>query len=104
MFYDREWNAQDFYYKRKDAKGMARPENLDELIEVAEKLASGLPFARIDFHRLDSGKLYFGEITFTPQQWLFSLATRECGYDAGFVAEASRQVSLLLKRLKIVRL
>ena len=66
VFYDREWNAQDFYYARKDAKGMERPDNLDEMIEVAEKLAAGINFARIDFYRLDNGKLYFGEMTFTP--------------------------------------
>ena len=66
VFYDREWNAQDFYYARKDAKGMERPVNLDEMIEVAEKLAAGINFARIDFYRLDNGKLYFGEMTFTP--------------------------------------
>ena len=66
VFYDREWIALDFYYNRKDPNGMARPDNLDEMIEVAEKLAAGFNFVRIDFYRLDSGKLYFGEITFTP--------------------------------------
>lgn len=41
------------------------PENLDEMIEVAEKIANGYPFMRVDLFNVD-GKIYFGEITFFP--------------------------------------
>jgi len=41
------------------------PENIDEMIKLAEKLAEGFPFARIDLYNIQ-GKIYFGEITFYP--------------------------------------
>lgn len=41
------------------------PENIQEMIEVAEKLANGFPFARVDLYNIN-GKIYFGEITFYP--------------------------------------
>lgn len=42
-----------------------RPECLDEMIRVAERLAQGLPFVRVDLYQVD-GRVYFGEMTFTP--------------------------------------
>lgn len=41
------------------------PENIKEMIALAEKLAKDIPFVRIDFYNVD-GKIYFGEITFYP--------------------------------------
>ena len=42
-----------------------RPHNLDELIGVAEKLSSGIPFVRVDLYWLD-GRIVFSELTLTP--------------------------------------
>lgn len=39
------------------------PENIQEMIELSEKLASGFPHARIDWYNI-GGKIIFGEITF----------------------------------------
>lgn len=41
------------------------PENIQEMIVLAEKLAMNIPFVRIDFYNVD-GCIYFGEITFYP--------------------------------------
>lgn len=41
------------------------PENIQEMIALAEKLAKDIPFVRIDFYNVD-GRIYFGEITFYP--------------------------------------
>lgn len=65
-FYDREWNKQNFVYSYPlDTKDMPRPDNLDEMIAVAEKLAEGFCHVRVDLYRMDDGRLYFGEMTFT---------------------------------------
>lgn len=65
-FYDLDWKKQDFVYSFPlDTKDMPRPDNLDEMIAVAEKLADGFNFVRVDLYRMDDGKLYFGEMTFT---------------------------------------
>lgn len=41
------------------------PDNLAEMIQLAEKLADGFPHVRVDFYRLDDGTIRFGEMTFT---------------------------------------
>lgn len=39
-----------------------RPEKLELMIELAEKLAQGLPHVRVDFYSIGS-EIYFGELT-----------------------------------------
>lgn len=52
---------------RKDFKPMLvqphKPENLNEMIEVAEKLSEGFPHVRVDLYNIN-GKVVFGELTF----------------------------------------
>ena len=43
----------------------ALPANINEMRDVAEQLATGFPFARIDLYNI-KGKIFFGEITFYP--------------------------------------
>ncbi|MBR2244703.1 MAG: hypothetical protein IJ888_08280 [Prevotella sp.] len=40
-----------------------RPENLDRMIEIAERLSQGFPQVRVDLYNV-KGKIYFGELTF----------------------------------------
>lgn len=42
-----------------------KPENFDEMVLLAEKLADSFPFVRVDFYSI-SGKTIFGEMTFYP--------------------------------------
>lgn len=42
-----------------------KPENYDEMIDVARALARPFPFVRVDFYSLN-GRLYVGEMTFHP--------------------------------------
>ena len=46
-------------------KELEIPAKLSQMIELANSLASNLPFARIDFYNIN-GNIYFGEITFYP--------------------------------------
>lgn len=66
-YFDREWKLQPFHYRyaRLDAP-LAKPDNLDQMIALAEKLSEGFPFVRVDFYRLNDGTIRFGEMTFTP--------------------------------------
>ena len=41
------------------------PDNIQKMIELAERLAKDIPFVRVDFYNVD-GRIYFGEITFYP--------------------------------------
>lgn len=42
-----------------------RPQKLDEMIEIARRLSEDFKFVRVDLYELD-GKVYFGELTFSP--------------------------------------
>ena len=44
-------------------KNVPRPENLEKMIEIAEKIAEGFPQVRVDLYNV-KGKIYFGEMTF----------------------------------------
>ena len=48
-----------------NGNGIDLPENIQEMIELSEKLAAGFPFARIDWYNI-KGKITFGEVTFYP--------------------------------------
>lgn len=41
-----------------------KPENIDEMLEVAKTLSAGFPLVRVDLYNI-SGRIYFGEMTFT---------------------------------------
>lgn len=66
LVYDTSWNK--VRVASEDARideDALKPENLDEMLEIAAKLSEDFPFARIDLYSL-AGKVYFGEITFYP--------------------------------------
>ena len=44
-------------------RNVPRPENLERMIEIAEKIAEGFPQVRVDLYNV-RGKIYFGEMTF----------------------------------------
>lgn len=44
-------------------KNVPRPENLEKMIEIAEKIAQGFLQVRVDLYNV-KGKIYFGEMTF----------------------------------------
>lgn len=65
-FYSPTWEKQDFYTDNKLEYDIPKPENLELMINLADKLASEFKFVRVDLYRLDDGSIYFGEMTFTP--------------------------------------
>jgi hypothetical protein len=66
-FYEVDWNLSTVLMNYKPIPfEVARPICLEEMIVVAEKLAYGFTFARVDFYVVD-GNLYVGEITFFPE-------------------------------------
>lgn len=47
------------------------PKNFELMKELATKLAEGFAFVRVDFYEIE-GRVYFGEMTFTPAGGFFS--------------------------------
>ena len=67
-FFDREWNLLRINKAGKNApEGFAlpKPEGIDKMFDYAEILSQPFKFVRADFY-LVGGKVYFGELTFTP--------------------------------------
>ena len=77
--YSPDWTELDFSfnYPTDNSVHLKKPEELDDILLFAEKLAIGHPFLRTDFYIVD-GQIYFGELTFfpasgfgkfTPEEW-----------------------------------
>ena len=66
-FYDLEWNKLTIKKGFPNSKQFdQKPEKLDKMIEIARNLSTNLPFVRVDLYEV-KGKVYFGELTFYPQ-------------------------------------
>lgn len=65
-WYDRDWKPLPFEreYPRSQRE-IPKPQELEKMIALAEKLAADIPFVRVDFYDCDQ-KIYFGELTFFP--------------------------------------
>jgi len=64
--YDEKWNKMPFNRKGEGTnKILEKPMHYEKMIQLAEKLSYGIPFARIDFYEINN-KIYFGEITLYP--------------------------------------
>lgn len=68
--YNSEWVLQNFEinYTKELQNKVARPENLKQMIEIAEKIAAINelpPYSRLDLYNVE-GKVFFGEVTFYP--------------------------------------
>lgn len=64
-YFDEDWNILNFETGGELLFDVKKPENLDKMIELARKLSDDFEYVRVDFYNLE-GKIYFGELTFTP--------------------------------------
>lgn len=65
-FFDVEWNMLPIRFRPNSRQPpIARPRNLAQMLHVAARLSSGIDFVRVDLYNVD-GRIYFGELTFTP--------------------------------------
>lgn len=65
--YHSTWWDLDFNIISSDLEGiqLPKPKHWDEMIKIAGKLSEDFPFVRVDLYDIE-GKVYFGELTFTP--------------------------------------
>jgi len=67
-FFDKDWSFLRYNYgdeKLPEGFSLKKPQNLDEMVKVAEKLSEDFLYARIDLYDIKN-KIYFGEITLSP--------------------------------------
>lgn len=78
-FYNTNWEKMPFVCSYpQNPVNTPKPERLDEMLTVAEQLATGFHHVRVDFYILKDGSLKVGELTFTsaggtclwnPEEW-----------------------------------
>lgn len=79
-FFDKEWNLKKYNIRGKEAPDgftLPKPDCIDEMFAIAEKLSKGIPYVRVDLYCID-GLVYFGEMTFYP----------DSGFDANLLKES----------------
>lgn len=79
-FFDRDWKLCRHNKAGKAAPAdftLPKPDGMDRMFSIAEKLSKGHPFVRVDLYNID-GQIYFGELTFYPAG----------GFDANRLPEA----------------
>lgn len=64
--YDTQWREfEKIGSIDKDQPQIPRPENLDEMLDVCRQLSKSFSYVRVDLYNIN-GRIYFGELTFTP--------------------------------------
>ena len=64
------------------SRNIKLPYNIKEMIQVAEKLSKGFPFARVDLYNIQ-GQIVFGEITFYTDSGYASVYPDSFDYELG---------------------
>ena len=82
-FFDKEWNLKRYNIRGKEAPEgftLPKPDCIDEMFDIAEKLSKDIPYVRVDLYCID-GLVYFGEMTFYP----------DSGFDANLLKESDER-------------
>jgi hypothetical protein len=82
--FDVHWNQLDLaigHYRRSPTPPPPPP-HWDEIVRLATRLADGLGYVRVDLYVPD-GKVYFGELTFTPGAGVFPFHPDRYDYEWG---------------------
>lgn len=78
MPYTTDWQPIQEYYRGNSTATelLPKPENLEEMIRVAEQLAEGIGLVRVDLYS-NGSRIWFGEITLTPGGCIFHRWTQK---------------------------
>lgn len=80
--YDRNFNRLWVCAYQKDAPEIERPRTFEEMVSIAEILASGFDSLRVDLYEVD-GRIFFGEFTLYPASGLYRYEPVSFDFDLG---------------------
>ena len=84
QIFDINWNKINCVVGKEqdNSRIINKPECLNKLLELAEKLSCGFTFIRIDFYIIND-KIYFGEMTFYPGSGIEKIEPEEFNIELG---------------------
>lgn len=83
---DRNWNSLDAGWKDNvggKERYTKKPENLEEMVNLAELLGSPFDFIRVDLYSVD-GRIFFGELTNYPASGIDQFNPTSFDFELGF--------------------
>lgn len=90
--YTTDWQPLREYYRGNSTATelLPQPENLEEMIRVAEQLAEGIDLVRVDLYS-NGSRIWFGEITLTPSGCIFHRWTQKALDEMGKIYIVQQQ-------------
>ncbi len=93
-YFNTDWIDYGIYGKKvRLGNGLPRPAELEEMLETARTLSKSFPYVRVDLYRAN-GRVYFGELTFTPAN----------GTDPWFPVEKDLELASKIDHLRYLQL
>ena len=86
--YDKNWNLLPCNWGRPNGRSLPKPNNLEEMIALAEILAKDFAYLRVDFYSV-KGKTYFGELTLHQSSGFRKFWQHECDERFGSMLDLS---------------
>lgn len=71
------------YAKQNFKHSIPKPDNLEEMLSIVEKLSDGFPFLRVDLYNIVGRGVVFGELTFTPHGAIQDCFSEEGQHELG---------------------
>ncbi len=87
-FYSAEWEHLPVArprHKNSDRPAL-KPENLEQMLDIAKKLSAGIPFLRVDLYVVGA-QIYVGELTFFPNGGIEPFAPPEFDLELGHMLQ-----------------
>lgn len=78
----KEFDGSQFNGWKKNENGVPIPQNWSNMVKIAEDLGKNFPFVRVDLYNIN-GKIYFGEMTFTPAKGTLILDDDKADFEMG---------------------
>lgn len=78
LFYDNQWKKQDDFLRgpEKSFSEVPQPSNYQEMVSIVQQICSHFNMVRVDLYSI-SGRIFIGELTFTPEGGMMSYFTNK---------------------------
>jgi hypothetical protein len=97
VFLDFDWNILTYLEPAYLKNLPKKPENFKDMLIIAKKLSKGFPFVRVDLYSVKN-KIYFGELTFTPDNGLEKYDPPEIDDQLGELMDLSKYANWIINK------